>query len=273
METQYQKYGNMYIPSALLDAVNFARYLGVPLLLEGEPGIGKTTFAKNLALRNGYDLFFVSCKGVEDYNELIAAIDYPSLVADALSGKLKDRGSLKRYLRLGPVGLAFKASNQRKILLLLNEFDKLPTDVMNSFLDELSEGKIIFLDREIKANIKNMIIIITSNASKPIPNTIISRSIYFRIEFPEDINVLVTIASMHDIEERFSRPAADYIINLRKSYEGYTYVPGIREFLQVAKLMQRFQTTDVSRFSFVAMKKLYFMKEEEEEWEEEEEEW
>jgi ATP-dependent Clp protease ATP-binding subunit ClpC len=126
-------------------------------LFLGPTGVGKTETAKTLA-----DVFF----GGEDKLQRIDMSEYSG--TDALTRLIGDgeqAGSLPTILREHPY-----------CVLLLDEFEKARPEVHDIFLQALDEG--IFTDsRGSKVNVRNTIIIATSNAgSQLILNTVQQRS-------------------------------------------------------------------------------------------------
>ncbi|MEO0868555.1 MAG: MoxR family ATPase [Cyanobacteria bacterium J06642_11] len=214
-----------YLPElGLKKALNLAIALQRPLLLEGEPGCGKTRVANALA----YEL---SCKQLGDrtpdpdkpndwWNFYIWNITSTSRAQDGLYtydavGRLRDAqliGSdperLKKYLgktettaledrlsdkmryrEFGALGQALRDQTYRPVLLI-DEIDKADSDFPNDLLLELDELR--FTIPETDENIKppkahnKPIILITSNREKPLPEAFLRRCLYYYVPFPAE---------------------------------------------------------------------------------------
>jgi MoxR-like ATPase len=95
-----------YIPSdALTYAVEVALMLGQPLLLTGEPGIGKTTLAAALAHERFQDRFLeMQVKSDSSRSDLLYRIDDIAIFRDAQLRR--EQPSLVHYLSVQPLGQA-----------------------------------------------------------------------------------------------------------------------------------------------------------------------
>ena len=132
-----------------VDLVNAALCLRRPLLIEGNPGSGKTSLAYAVAAELGlpgpYRWSIVSRttlkNGLYDY-DAIGRLQEASL----LRQKKGEGGEIKEpdigdYLRLGPMGMAFKLSKKnRPAVLLIDEIDKSDIDMPNDLLHIFEEG-------------------------------------------------------------------------------------------------------------------------------------
>ncbi|GJD22368.1 hypothetical protein RIVM261_073240 [Rivularia sp. IAM M-261] len=228
-----------YIPSDdLKEAVNLAIALKRPLLLEGEPGCGKTGLAEAVVreftheyLRNEKDedgkqkswpYYIWDIKSTTRARDGLYRFDTVARLRDAqlmgtnpqqieeflgkgetdeLRIRLKDK---TKYLELGPLGEALKASKGQNYppILLIDEIDKADSDFANDLLFELEKFsfKIPETKEEFSAPANNKpIIFITSNREKPLPEPFLRRCIYFYVEFPQE-KILKKI-----INKRFSK--------------------------------------------------------------------
>lgn len=214
-----------YLPEpGLQKAINLAIALQRPLLLEGEPGCGKTRVASALA-------FELSCKQLSNqhpqpdqsedwWNFYIWNITSTSRAQDGLYtfdavGRLRDAqliGSgpeqLKKYLgkqetealenrlsnkaqyrEFGALGKSLREQTYRPVLLI-DEIDKADSDFPNDLLLELDELR--FTIPETGENIKSPeahhkpIILITSNREKPLPEPFLRRCLYYYVPFPDE---------------------------------------------------------------------------------------
>lgn len=132
-----------------VELVNAALCLRRPLLIEGNPGSGKTSLAYSVASELGlpgpYRWSIVSRTTLKDglYTyDAIGRLQEASLVEI----RAKETGEVKEpeignYLRLGPMGMAFYRSRPgRPAVLLIDEIDKSDIDMPNDLLHIFEEG-------------------------------------------------------------------------------------------------------------------------------------
>ncbi|EAZ89370.1 AAA family ATPase [Crocosphaera chwakensis] len=229
----------------LIEVVNLAIDLRMPLLLEGEPGCGKSRLAHalvyefNYRKKNNpikyYEWTVQSTSKAEeslyqyDYIGRLQAAQITKLINDSSTNikKTDDTDSLavknedknnekdpanpKDWVNLQPLGLAFKQSqdHQEQSVVLIDEIDKADRDFPNDLLLAI-ESRCFFVketQEKIQANSEYLpLIIITSNQEKTLPNAFLRRCIYHYIEFPEP-ETLIEI-----LTKRFTDPEQDVII-------------------------------------------------------------
>lgn len=158
-------------PSGLRDAVNVALELGLPLLLTGEPGVGKSMLAHSLNYELGYekdDLIHFTVKSDTRDSELFYNYDtlgrfhavhgQINITDEAAKQKAYAEADPKRFIRyqgLGKAILLAKGKNnipdniitpdelkkfpddRRRAVVLIDEIDKAPRDMPNDILNEI----------------------------------------------------------------------------------------------------------------------------------------
>ncbi|MBR8832695.1 MAG: AAA family ATPase [Stigonema ocellatum SAG 48.90 = DSM 106950] len=139
-----------FVPSEnAIELVNAALCLRRPLLIEGNPGSGKTSLAYAVACQLGlpgpYRWSIVSRTTLKDGLYAYDAIGRLQ-EASLLRQKVGETGEVKEpdvgnYLRLGPMGMAFHQSQPgRPAVLLIDEIDKSDIDLPNDLLHIFEEG-------------------------------------------------------------------------------------------------------------------------------------
>lgn len=216
LETEKDGIEPYIVDGSLQRAVEYAYLLKRPLLLRGEPGCGKTRFAKVLAYQvytnynlnkadnekiNFKDKYFEwNIKSTSKAKEGLYIFDHLKRLQDSqIEGKLKED---KDYIKLGKLGEAFEASKKGiPSIVLIDEIDKAEIDFPNDLLLELDQMR--FVIEEIKEEKERNIIaeepplvIITSNDERELPNAFLRRCVFCYINFPEGDN-LVNIVKSH----------------------------------------------------------------------------
>ena len=150
--TTRRRLGARNVPLPIQDAdtlelINAALYLRRPLLVTGEPGVGKSTLAHSIAYE--LDLGRVLEWPVVSRSELKDGL-YTYDAIGRLQDAQLDRAAhpeedptsqdIGRYIRLGPLGTALLAADRPRVLLI-DELDKSDIDLPNDLLNVLEEGK------------------------------------------------------------------------------------------------------------------------------------
>ena len=106
-----------------------------------------------------------------------------------------DVRDIRKYIKLGPLGEAFKATERR--VLLIDEIDKADLEFPNDLLHELDRMRfrIVETDDEIFAA-QRPVVVITSNNEKDLPDAFLRRCVFHFIEFPEQ-ELMRRIVAVH----------------------------------------------------------------------------
>jgi len=188
-----------YKPSPeLWAAVQTALHLGLPLLVTGEPGCGKTDLAAHIAWYYGLDKPEVfngqTSSSVTDLfyrYDALRHFQHAQVMRDSLTPDIVERD----YIQYQGLGAAIKSGQTR--VVLLDEIDKAPRDLPNNLLAALE--KLAFDVPEtgdprkfaFSARPENRpIIVMTSNSEKGLPDPFLRRVAFFDIKFPGDADLL-----------------------------------------------------------------------------------
>ncbi|MEM8938290.1 MAG: MoxR family ATPase [Bacteroidota bacterium] len=237
----------------LAQAFHMARILGMPLLIEGEPGTGKTELPIHYAKDKGLHLEVYPVGSKSNVEQFVARFDHVKYLRDSqievLNAQREEKGletklstggrnpeSLGDYVVKGPAARAYSKPNA---VLLIDEIDKAPREFPNDLLYALSHRKFIMPEsgEVIEAPEQDMpAIIITSNREQELPTAFKGRCIYHYIHFPEK-DVMEKIIEKHhsSIDEKVVRAALDVFYHLRRL--GLERAPTTRELLNWLKYM------------------------------------
>ena len=173
-----------YLTNESLEAaVNCALALERPLLVRGEPGTGKTLLAEAIAAALPATLIAWNVKSTTRAQDGLYVYDTVQRLYDSRFGD-GDVRDIRRYIRLGPLGTAFKAG--AGAVLLIDEIDKADLEFPNDLLHELDRMRfrIIETGDEIVAE-QRPVVIITSNNEKELPDAFLRRCVFHFIDFPD----------------------------------------------------------------------------------------
>jgi MoxR-like ATPase len=227
-----------YLTSPELEsAVNCSLALGRPLLVRGEPGTGKTLLAEAIAETLGKRLIHWPVKSTTRAQEGLYVYDTVQRLYDSRfgDGDVKD---IKRYIKLGPLGEAFAASDQ--VVLLIDEIDKADLEFPNDLLHELDRMRFFISEtrEEVVAKVRPSVII-TSNNEKELPDAFLRRCVFHYIEFP-DKELMARIVRVHhpDLETRLIEQALESFYALR-DLSGLRKKPSTSELIDWISALRR----------------------------------
>ena len=209
----------------VIRAVNAALAARRPLLVRGEPGIGKSQLARAAAkhLRRVYVQYVVDAR--TESRDLLWHYDAVARLADAqLAGALGDRSKavrnrlmVRNYLHPGPLWWAFDwngALQQAKTVgdvrppqedgeqgppspvngcvVLIDEIDKAESDVPNGLLEALGAGEFTPLGASgpVIAGDPPPLVIITTNNERALPDAFLRRCLVLHLTLPDDETAL-----------------------------------------------------------------------------------
>lgn len=179
---QFRGSSDYVVSDELMHAVNVSIALQKPLLIKGEPGTGKTMLAESISKALDKNLIIWNIKSTTKAQEGLYVYDTVQRLYDSQFGE-GDVSEIKKYIKLGKLGEAFRSEDQ--VVLLIDEIDKADLEFPNDLLWELD--KMEFYINETKETIctkHRPIVIITSNAEKELPDAFLRRCIFHYIEFP-----------------------------------------------------------------------------------------
>lgn len=244
----------------LAQSFHIARTLGMPLLIEGEPGTGKTELPLQYAKDQGLELFVYPTGSKSNVEQFVAKFDHVKYLRDSqieilnaqrnekgLSADLSTSGrmteNLSDYVVLGPAAKAYSTPHS---VLLIDEIDKAPREFPNDLLYALSHRKFILPEsgEEISISEDDMpAIVITSNREQELPTAFKGRCIYHYIHFPE-ADTMRQIVTKHypKINDKVVNVALDIFYHLRSI--GLERSPTTRELLNWLKYIKTFSTDE-----------------------------
>jgi MoxR-like ATPase len=198
------------VDDGMATALHLSLELGLPLLLEGEPGVGKTSAAKALAQALETDLIRLQCYEGLTVSESLYEWNYQrQLLAIRLAESRHERMDdadlfTEEFLQERPILRAVRHAAESPVLLI-DEIDRADDEFEALLLEFLGEWSVTIPELGTFAASQPPIVVLTSNRSRDLHDALRRRCLYHWIEFP----VAVQVA---DILRRHVPSASDPLI-------------------------------------------------------------
>jgi MoxR-like ATPase len=238
-DVQREMFAQRYIADrSLATAVFLALKRRKPLLLEGEPGVGKTEIAKVLSAMLETKLIRLQCYEGIDVSTAVYEWNY---TRQMLHIRLMEAGEANRqeelkeifgpdFLIQRPLLQAIDASNVRAPVLLIDELDRSDEEFEAYLLELLSDFQITIPEIGTIEAKEPPIVIITSNRTREIHDALRRRCLYYWIDFPTlEKEYSIVLARMPETPERLAKQVCTFVRELR-SADLYK-APGVAETL------------------------------------------
>ncbi|MXW63006.1 MAG: MoxR family ATPase [Acidimicrobiaceae bacterium] len=240
---------NRYLPDdGLATAVYLALRLRRPLLLEGEPGVGKTEVARVLADWIGGPLLRIQCYEGIDVNQAVYEWDYARQLlylrtaeatgaarageAEALTDELYD----ERFLVRRPLLEAIAHNSGPSPVLLIDEVDRADDEFEAFLLEVLADYSITIPEIGTFSAVDPPVVIVTSNRTRDVHDALKRRCLYHWVKHPE-IAREIEIIKLHapSVSERLAAQVASAAAAVRQV--GLYKPPGVSETIDWARAL------------------------------------
>jgi MoxR-like ATPase len=227
--------------------------MGRPLMLEGEPGTGKTALAEALAEALGAELIRLQCYEGIDASQALYDWDFPRQVlhlraveatrspdADLDVAAVEHSLFDERFLLERPILRALRSSNA---VLLVDEVDRADDEFEAFLLEVLSTGAVTV--PELGTIVANTppVVVLTSNRTREVHDALKRRCLYHWVEHPgltREIEILRT--RLPQVPAELARQVATAVQRMRDGATGPAGAdllkpPGVAESLDWARCL------------------------------------
>lgn len=258
------------------NAVNVALALGMPLLVTGEPGTGKTELAHSIAheLGLGKPLVFHTTT-TATARDLFYQYD---AIGHFQSAQNKNSSSIDQFISFQALGLAIQHARNEKdakpptrSLVLIDEIDKAPRDLPNDILNEIERLEFTVRETGVKYIADpayRPIVVMTSNSEKHLPDAFLRRCVFYYIPFPDSKKLESIVRARLQghplVAGDHLQKAIDHFLKLRNlelrkkpataEFLAWAQIPGLEELIQNPVTMSS-EKKDALRLSYAVLAK------------------
>jgi MoxR-like ATPase len=237
----------------LATVVYLAHGMQRPLLLEGEPGTGKTALAEALAQLADVPLIRLQCYEGIDATQALYDWDFPrqilhlrTLEAASKGGELDANEAEKslfdeRFLLARPV---LQALREAPAVLLIDEVDRADDEFEAFLLEVLSSWSVSIPELGTVTAVTPPTVVLTSNRTRELHDALKRRCLYHWIDHPGLAREVAIVRSrLPEVSRRLAEQVAGLVQQLRD--QQLLKPPGVAETLDWARALHRLGVDEI----------------------------
>ena len=230
---------------ALATVTWLALRLGRPLLMEGEPGTGKTALAEALAESMDLPLIRLQCYEGIDATQALYDWDFPRQILhvralEAVEGAARDVRDVEeglfdeRFLLARPV---LRALREAPAVLLIDEIDRADDEFEAFLLEVLSTWQVTIPELGTVTASVPPVVVLTSNRTRELHDALKRRCLYHWLEHPGIERELAIVRSRApEVPEALADQGVRLVHGIRTDRE-LLKPPGVAETLDWARAL------------------------------------
>ncbi|HEY2598091.1 MAG TPA: MoxR family ATPase [Candidatus Dormibacteraeota bacterium] len=227
----------------LVTVVMLARALHKPLLVEGEPGVGKTDLARAITEVVGTRLIRLQCYEGLDATHALYEWNYPRQLlhiraAEGRQGTEEVERSIftEEYLIKRPLLEAIASPAEIPPVLLIDEIDRADEPFEAFLLEVLSDFQITIPELGTIRALHRPLVILTSNRTREIHDALKRRCLYVWLSYPSfERELKILHVKVPGISGRLAEQLCSFVGELRRM--DLSKPPGIAETVELASAL------------------------------------
>ena len=236
----------------LATSLFLALKMGKALLLEGEPGVGKTEVAKVLSQMFSTPLIRLQCYEGIDISQAVYEWNYPRQLLELQARRPSpddDTATAQLYtetfLLKRPLLQAIDHAHDAAPVLLIDELDRADEEFESFLLELLSDFQISIPELGTLRAKHRPIVIITSNRTRDLHDALKRRCVYHWIDYPTRAKELEIVrCKAPGISERLAVQVVDFVQATRR--QDLTKHPGVAETLDWVEALEHLSVRELS---------------------------
>lgn len=224
--------------------LKIALQIDKPLLVEGEPGVGKTSLASALAACTGTRLIRLQCYEGLDASATLYEWNYakqllhlrlaendPSAREDIAAGLFREEYLLER-----PLLRALRHTGPKPVVLLIDEVDRADEEFEAFLLELLGEFQVTVPELGTFTAAHRPAVLLTSNRVRDLSDALKRRCLYLWLEPPSvERERQILLRRIPDLPEALAAQVAEVMQRLRE--ESFDKPPGLAEAVDWARAL------------------------------------